>query len=92
MSFLMTQSLSTFKNLFKKINELRKVNFQTEHSKKRNVVVNNANSKLFDKNMRELDDEYDELLDLENKINNTFVGNAEDIDTAMSIYALLEYR
>lgn len=65
---------------------------QTEHSKKRNIVVNNANSKLFDKNMRKLDGEYNELLDLENKINNTFVGNAEDIDTAMSTYALLEYR
>lgn len=54
--------------------------------------MNNANSKLSDKNMRKLDDEYNKLLDLENKINNTFVGNAEDIDTAMSTYALLEYR
>ena len=25
------------------------------------------------------------------KINNTFIGNVEDVDTAMSIYSLLEY-
>ena len=50
---------------FKKINEVRKVKFRTVDTKKRIVIGNDTASKIFNEQIKQLDNEYGKLSNAE---------------------------
>ena len=63
--FLITQNISTFKSFSKKIYNLRKVKSRTVETKKRKPFVDNTAYKLFNKQIGQLDNEYNKLSNAE---------------------------